>query len=163
MTVPPHTGLQHYHSDETHTLPGKEEAIEAVLTASAVLTAAFPGTLSPANVPLAWPGYPPAEGLLPYQACAVAYLGTADHVHGWWLHYTQRHDQLGEARHTLTLVAPCACGTYLHRTLPDEDTLNAVLDELDTAPGAPVTCDHRLLIRSASYADQDHDSFEPPF
>ncbi|WP_331730627.1 hypothetical protein [Streptomyces sp. NBC_01174] len=162
MTVPPHTGVKHDHSDETHPLRGNEAAIEAVLTADAVLIAAFPGTLSPAIAPLAWTGYPPAEGLLPYPACAVAYLGSADHIHGWWLHYTQRHDQLGEVQHVLTLVAPCACGTYLHRELPDEITLNTVLDALDTAPGAPVTCEHRLSIRSASHADHDHNSFEPP-
>ncbi|MFC8953744.1 hypothetical protein ACFT8P_14105 [Streptomyces sp. NPDC057101] len=43
------------------------------------------------------------------------------------------------------------------------DALIALLDELETTPGAPVDCDDRLRIRSASYTDQDHTSFELPF
>ncbi|MFD6274614.1 hypothetical protein ACFWFI_03350 [Streptomyces sp. NPDC060209] len=63
---PPYTGVQHDQADETplhgplHR--GQEAAIEAVLTADAVLIATFPGTLSPAITLLAWTGYPSAEG-----------------------------------------------------------------------------------------------------
>lgn len=56
-----------------------------------------------------------------------------------------------------------ACGTYLHADIVNGDALIALLDELETTPGAPVDCDHRLRIRSASYAGQDHTSFELPF
>ena len=74
MTViPPYTGIQHDHTDETNpshgTLHrGQEAAIEAALTADAVLIAAFPGTLSPAITPLAWTGYPPAKAPCPSRA-----------------------------------------------------------------------------------------------
>ncbi|MFI8769525.1 hypothetical protein ACIGN6_32100 [Streptomyces sp. NPDC053792] len=141
-----------------------EDAFQAVLNADAILTGSFSKTLDTAIGPMRWTGYPPVDNnAFWYTACAVTYLGSADGVRGWWLHYTQRRDQLGDPLHLLTLIAPCACGTYLHADIPSEDALIAMLNELDTPPGAPVTCDHRLRIRAASYADQDHASFEPPF
>ncbi|MEU7222293.1 hypothetical protein [Streptomyces chrestomyceticus] len=141
---------------------GEAAAFQAVLAANAVLTGSFLDTLGAAVPPMSWTGYPPVDDAV-YAACAVAYLGSADGTRGWWLHATQRHDQLGEAQHVLALIAPCTCGTYLHVEIPDEDALIVMLDELDTAPGAPVACDYRLRIRSASYADPAHDDFEPPF
>ncbi|MFB7453482.1 hypothetical protein [Streptomyces sp. NPDC056194] len=147
-----------------HDERGKEDAFQATLTAAAVVTGSFYNTLDTAIGPTSWTGYPPADHhSLRYAACAVAYLGSADGMRGWWLHYTQRRDQLGDPRHFLTLIAPCACGTYLTADIANEDALIAMLDELKTPPGAPVACDHQLRIRATSYADQDHDSFEPPF
>lgn len=141
---------QHIHKLE------QQIAHRAALSADAVLAASFPHTLSPAtSEPLAWIGYAPTHD---HTASAVAPLGGTG-TRGWWLHYTRLQDQLGDPQHILTLIAPCSCGTYLHVKIPDEDTLIAMLDQLDTAPGAPVVCDYRLRIRSASYADQDHDSF----
>ncbi|WP_052499854.1 hypothetical protein [Streptomyces vietnamensis] len=145
---------------------GSADAFKAVLTADAVVVGSFPSTLDAAIAPRSWTGYPPADHhryCYSYAACAVTRLGSADGIRSWWLHYTQRTDQLGEHRHILTLIAPCACGTYFHVEIPDEDALIAMLDELDTAPGAPVDCNHRLRIRSDSNADQTHDSYEPPF
>jgi hypothetical protein len=143
---------------------GEEAAFQAVLTADAVLRAAFPDTLGSVIAPMSWTGYPPVDDHdHQYAACAVTYLGSADGIRGWWLHYTQRHDQLDKPSHVLTLIAPCGCGSYFLVEIADEDALFVMLDELDTPPGAPVDCDHRLRIRSASYADPSHDSFEQPF
>ncbi|MEV5598902.1 hypothetical protein [Streptomyces sp. NPDC052496] len=141
---------------------GEAAAFQAVLAAEAAMIGSFPDTLGAAVPPMSWTGYPPVDDAA-HAACAVTPLGSADGDHSWWLHATQRHDQLGEAQHVLTLIAPCTCGTYLHVEIPDEDALIMMLDELDTAPGAPVACDYRLRIRSASYADPAHDDFEPPF
>ncbi|WP_367140652.1 MULTISPECIES: hypothetical protein [Streptomyces] len=136
--------------------------MQAVLDADALVTTAFLDTLGTVIAPMNWTGYPPVDNPQ-YEACAVTYRGPADSTRGWWLHYTQHHDQLGDPRHALTLTAPCACGTYLSVELPDEDTLIRMLDELNTPPGTPVACDHRLRIRAASYGDPSHDSFEQPF
>ncbi|RLU86331.1 hypothetical protein CTZ27_25510 [Streptomyces griseocarneus] len=87
----------------------------------------------------------------------------ADGTRGWRLHYTQRHDRLGEVQHVLTLIAPCACGAYLHTEVHDENTLITMPDELDTIPGAPAACDYRLRIRSAGSTDPAHAGTEPPF
>ncbi|MEU6621919.1 hypothetical protein ABZ926_14240 [Streptomyces litmocidini] len=146
-----------------HDEHGQDDAFQTTLTATALMAGSFCNTLDIAVDPMSWTGYPPADHhSRRYAASAITYLGSADGVRGWWVHYTQRRDQLGEPNHVLTLIAPCACGTYLHADIADEDTLIAMLDELKTPPGAPVACDHRLRIRAASYADQDHDSFEPP-
>ncbi|NUK84694.1 hypothetical protein [Streptomyces lunaelactis] len=94
------------------------------------------------------------------------YLGSADGQRGWWLHYTRREVGFGEDGdlvHVLTLIAPCACGTYITVELVGEDALIVMLDELTTPPGAPVDCDYRLQVRGAGWADTRHDSTEPPF
>ncbi|MFE5714516.1 hypothetical protein ACFQ7J_27350 [Streptomyces sp. NPDC056501] len=115
---------------------GEDAAFQAVLTADAVLVGSFRATLQAAVATTSWTGYPPVDG--PHHtACAVTYLGSADSIRGWWLHYTQRHDQLGDPIHVLTLIAPCACGTYLHADIPHEDALIVMLDELNTPPGPP--------------------------
>ncbi|TQK42306.1 AAA domain-containing protein [Streptomyces sp. SLBN-118] len=96
-------------------------------------------------------------------ASAVTYLGSADGQCGWWLHYTRREEGFGEdgdLAHVLTLIAPCACGTYITVELVDEDALIVMLDELDTPP---VACNYRLRVREASWADARHDSTEAPF
>ncbi|MEU7206137.1 hypothetical protein [Streptomyces sp. NPDC045470] len=133
-----------------------------MLAAEAAMIGSFPDTLGATVTPMSWTGYPPVDDS-PYAACAVTPLGSADGNHSWWLHTTQRRDQVGEAQHVLTLIAPCACGTYLYAEIPDEDALIVMLDELDTAPGAPVACDYQLRIRAASYADPAHASIGPPF
>ncbi|MFD3728809.1 hypothetical protein [Streptomyces sp. NPDC058671] len=143
---------------------GEAAAFRATLSADAVLIGSFRDTLHAAVTPMNWTGYPPVDDHeCQYAACAVTYLGSADSIRGWWLHYTQRPDQLGDPRHLLTLIAPCACGTYLHTDIASEDALIAMFGELSTPPGAPVDCDHRLRIRAASRAEKVHDSFEPPF
>ncbi|OEJ36341.1 hypothetical protein [Streptomyces agglomeratus] len=95
-------------------------------------------------------------------------LGSADTSRGWWLHYSLTrvgHDEDGDMVHTITLIAPCACGTYIDIELPDQDALVVILDELDTAPGHPVACDCSLRIRRTSIEDRRHTSVldEPPF
>ncbi|MEU8550546.1 hypothetical protein AB0C81_26795 [Streptomyces roseoverticillatus] len=140
----------------------EEAALGAVWNADTFVTGSFPNTLATAISPKSWFGYPPVDDP-GYAASAATYLGSTDGIRGWWLHYTQRHDWTGEPQHALNLIAPCACGTYFHVEIPDEDALIAMLDELDTVPGTPVDCDYRLRIRSASYADQNHDSFGQPF
>ncbi|MDI3390463.1 hypothetical protein QIS99_30355 [Streptomyces sp. B-S-A8] len=140
----------------------RRPAVEMLsVEADAVLIHAFPSTLSPAAAgPLNWTDYPAVDGpYVPFSASAVAYLGSADRVRGWWLHYTQSPGW----QHLLILIAPCQCGTYCYVHLRNEEQLQTLLDELDTAPGAPVRCDYRLQIRSESDADQDHDSYEAPW
>ncbi|MET8129897.1 hypothetical protein ABZV67_38510 [Streptomyces sp. NPDC005065] len=76
------------------------------------------------------------------------------------------HGEDGNMVHLVTLIAPCECGTYTSVELPDEDALIVLLDELDTAPGAPVRCDWQLRIRRASLTDTRHTSVlddGPPF
>jgi hypothetical protein len=141
-----------------------QESFRAVLHADSVLAGSFPNTLSPAVAPLDWVGY----ALVPerqLEACAVAYLGSHDGRRGWWLHYTRRvgYGEDGDVQHVVTLIAPCACGTYLTADLADENALALMLDELDTKPGAPVACDYRLRIRTNSYDDHSHTSVEPAF
>ncbi|MFD9047797.1 hypothetical protein [Streptomyces zaomyceticus] len=160
-----HKTLAALNPADRHDDRGRDDALQAILNAHAVLAGSFRDTLDTAIQPTSWTGYPPPGSDAPrsYSACAVTHLGSADGMRGWWLHYTRRHDQFGDPLHNLTLIAPCACGTYLHADIPHEDALIEMLNELDTPPGAPVSCDHRLRIRTASCADQDHDSFEPPF
>ncbi|MGW2564246.1 hypothetical protein ACWCXB_34580 [Streptomyces sp. NPDC001514] len=140
---------------------GWEVTFQTVFTADSALTGSFPSTLTPTIAPMTWTRYPQVEEA-PYAACVVTYLGSADDIHGWWLHYTQLRDESGEPQPALTLIAPCACGTYIDVKVRDEDALIVMLDELDTAPGAPVACDYHLRIRSHSYADPAHNSFLRP-
>ncbi|MFI9311562.1 hypothetical protein [Streptomyces triculaminicus] len=141
----------------------EEAALQAALDADAVVTGMFPDTFGTAITPMHWTGYPPIDASYSSAACAVTYLGSADGVRGWWLHYTHRRDWTGQPQPVLTLIAPCACGTYLHAEIAHEEDLTVMLGELDTAPGAPVDCDYRLRVRSASYADPSHESVEQPF
>ncbi|WP_326581724.1 hypothetical protein OIE69_43950 (plasmid) [Actinacidiphila glaucinigra] len=134
-------------------------AFNAVLTAGAVLVGSFPDTLAAVVPNLSWSGFVPLpEQGLP--ASAVAFLGAADAVAGWWLHYSADDSGRGE-RHVLTLVVPCSCGTYFEQNVDDEDALGNMLAELHSEPGAPVDCDARLLIRSTS-RDNPHDSTVTP-
>ncbi|MEV6383111.1 hypothetical protein AB0M31_27325 [Streptomyces sp. NPDC051773] len=114
---------------------------------------------------MAWTGHPPVPDAQ-LMVSAVTYLGSADGLRGWWLHYTRREEGFGEHGdlvHVLTLIAPCSCGTYLSVELVNEDHLIVLLDELHTAPGAAIDCDYQLRIQSSSYADPAHTSIEPPF
>ncbi|MDI3408329.1 hypothetical protein [Streptomyces cavernicola] len=64
----------------------RRPAVEMLsVEADAVLICRFPGTLSPAAAgPLNWTDLPAIEGPYgPIRASAVAYLGSADRVHGW--------------------------------------------------------------------------------
>lgn len=148
-----------------------EQAWNAVLTADSLLVGSFSSTLDPVVPRTEWNGYPPVTvDLSPatqrkIHAVAVAFLGNAaDDTRGWWLHYTSREnsDCEGDLRHVLTLIAPCACGAYAETELADEDMLIALLNELDSEPGAPVPCDYLLRIRGG-YTDTRHTSIAPPF
>lgn len=160
-----HQRVQSFDLSQRERERDEEHAFHAVLHADAVLTGAFPDTLDTVVQAMSWTGNPPVPDRQ-LMASAVTYLGSADGQRGWWLHYTRREEGVGEdgdLAHVLTLIAPCSCGTYLAVELADEDHLIVLLDELDTAPGAPVDCDYRLRIRAGSYADPAHSSIEPPF
>lgn len=140
-----------------------ELAMAAVLSADSVLRTSFPDTLNTVIHSMEWTGNAPLPDNQ-LMASAVTYLGSPDTRRGWWLHYTRRENDVdGELDHVLTLIAPCSCGEYVDQELADEDTLIAMLAELDTEPGAAIDCDYVLRIRTDSYADSRHESFEPPF
>jgi hypothetical protein len=162
-----HRQVRDLDHDERARLRAEQLALLAVIQADSLLREVFGDTLDPVVQRYEWTGHPRVtENAL--MSSAVSYLGdTEDGRRGWWLHHTRRDDGVGDEEqdlvHVLTLIAPCACGAYADVALTDEDDLIAILAELETEPGAPVPCDHRLQIRRSSAYDTRHDDVEPPF